>query len=145
MTYEKVLIYRAGTVPYIVENGQVLMMFMRPSNTEFGNGEYFQIAKGRVEGDEDMQTAAIREAKEELGLFMGNVSLIEEVGTFMGRTTVFLAKIKSRDMFGLPDEETADTAWMTLEQFLADGRDLHKPVVAAVHRQICRSEEKELR
>lgn len=140
MSYDKVLVYRAGTVPYIVEDGQVIMMFMRPSNELYG-GNQFQLCKGRVEEGEDMQTAAIREAKEELGLFVGNVLLIEEVGTFMGRTTVFLAKIKNRDMFGLPDEETADTTWMTLEQFMADGRDLHKPVVQAVYRQICRIEQ----
>jgi len=139
MSYDKVLVYRAGTVPYIIENGQVLMMFMRPSNEQYG-GNQFQLCKGRVEEGEDTQTAAIREAKEELGLFVGNMLMIEEVGNFMGRTTVFLAKIKDRNMFGLPDEETAETTWMTLEQFMADGRDLHKPVVQAVYRQICRNE-----
>lgn len=143
MSYEgKVLVYRAGTVPYIIEDGQVHMMFMRPSNELYGGNE-LQLCKGRVEDGEDTKTAAIREAKEELGLFVGNVLLVEEVGTFMGRTTVYLAKIKNRDMFGLPDEETAETAWLTLEQFMEVGRDLHKPVIQAVHRQICRIEQME--
>ncbi len=141
MSYEKTLTYRAGTVPYYIdESGEIQMMFMKPSNSEWG-GDQFQLAKGRIENGENTKDAAIREAKEELGLFVGNVLLVEEVGNFMGRTTVFLAKIKDRDMFGLPDDETADTTWMTLEQFMADGRDLHKPVIQAVHRQICRIEQ----
>lgn len=143
MNYEKTLTYRAGTVPYhINESGEIHMMFMKPSNSEWG-GDQFQLAKGRVEDGEGKQAAAIREAKEELGLFVGNVLLIEEVGNFMGRTTVFVAKVKDRDMFGLPDEETQSTCWMTLEQFMEDGRDLHRPVIQAVHRQICRIEHRD--
>lgn len=135
MTYNKTLIFRAGTIPYIVEDGQVLMMFMKPSNPEYG-GDTFQIAKGRVEDGEDMKTAALREAKEELGLFIGNVTLTEELGLFMGRTTVYVAKVKDRNMFGEPSFETSDVAWMTAEQFDQVGRDLHRPVVKAAARKI---------
>ena len=140
MNYDKrPVVYRAGTIPYLIENGKVQMMFMRPSDETYGT-DAFQLAKGRIEDGEDTKTAALREAKEELGLFIGNVSLVEEVGLFMGRTTVYVAKIKDRNMFGLPDEETADVAWMTVEQFDESGRDLHRPVVRAAHRLICRLE-----
>jgi 8-oxo-dGTP pyrophosphatase MutT (NUDIX family) len=135
MTYEKKLIFRAGTIPYIVENGQVLMMFMKPSNPEYG-GDTFQIAKGRVEDGEDIKTAALREAKEELGLFIGNVTLIEELGLFMGRTTVYVAKVKDRNMFGEPSFEAESVTWMTEQQFLDVGRVLHRPVVSAAMRKI---------
>lgn len=128
-------VHRAGTIPYIIEDGQVFMMFMKPSNPEYG-GDTFQIAKGRIEDGEDAQAAAIREAGEELGLFIGNVSLTEDLGVFMGRTTVFLAKVKDRNMFGLPGFETADVAWMTAEEFDMVGRDLHRPVVKAALRRI---------
>jgi len=140
MNYDKrTVVYRAGTIPYLIEDGKVQMMFMRPSDETYGT-DAFQLAKGRIEDGEDTKTAALREAKEELGLFIGNVSLVEEVGLFMGRTTVYVAKIKDRNMFGLPDEETADVAWMTVEQFDESGRDLHRPVVRAAHRLICRLE-----
>lgn len=131
----KKLVYRAGTIPYIVENGEIQLMFMKPSDPEFGGPE-FQIAKGRVEDDEDFQTAAIREAKEELGLFSGNVLLIEDVGNFLGRTQVYVAKIKDKDMFGEPSFETCDVRWMTVEQFEQEGRPLHVPVVKAANRVI---------
>ena len=125
-------VYRAGTIPYIVENGVVKMMFMRPSDAEYG-GDKFQLAKGKVEDGERTMDAALREAKEELGLFVGNVVRTEEVGVFMGRTTVYVAKIKDRIMFGEPSFETAETTWLTLDEFMEIGRELHRPVVQAAH------------
>lgn len=138
--YNKALTYRAGTIPYVVENGQIMMMFMRPSNPEYG-GDAFQIAKGRVEDGEQFKEAAIREAKEELGLFIGNVTLIEELGLFMGRTTVYVAKVKDRNMFGEPSFETSEVSWMTESQFMEEGRDLHRPVIQAAARLIRRLEQ----
>lgn len=140
MSYEKVLVYRAGTIPYVVKEGEVKMMFMRPSDPEF-SGDTFQIAKGRVEEGETHKETAIREAKEELGLFVGNVLLTEELGVFMGRTTVYVAKIKNEDMFGEPSFETEEVRWMTLDQFMTEGRELHRPVVQAAARLINRIEE----
>lgn len=137
----KILIYRAGLIPYVVENGKILMMFMKPSDPEFG-GDEFQIAKGKVEEDDESYLyAAIREAKEEIGLFVGNVIKTEEVGTFMGRTTVFVSKVKNKTMFGEPSFETGAVTWMTPEQFQMDGRILHRPVVQAAVRKIKQMEE----
>jgi 8-oxo-dGTP pyrophosphatase MutT (NUDIX family) len=132
---EKKLIYRAGTIPYVVENGEVLMMFMRPSDPEYG-GDTLQIAKGKIEDGETAMAAALREAKEEIGLFLGNVVKTEEVGVFMGRTTIFVAKVKDRTMFGEPSFETSEVAWLSESDFLEVGRDLHKPVVQAAVRKI---------
>jgi hypothetical protein len=39
-------------------------------------------------------------------------------------------------MFGEPSFETSDVQWMTLSEFLEDGRDLHRPVVQAAFRTI---------
>ena len=134
---EKHLVYRAGLVPYFVEkNGTIKMMFMRPSNYVYGTFTY-QLAKGKVEDeDETFYDAAIREAQEELGLFKSNIIKTEEVGNFMGRTMVYVSKVKNKDMFGMYSDETESTKWMTLDEFMDEGRELHKPVVQAVHRKI---------
>lgn len=131
----KKIIYRAGLIPYVVEDDQIVMMFMRPSDPDYG-GDRFQIAKGKVEDDENDLQAAIREAQEELGLFHGNVISTHQVGQFMGRTTIFVSKVRDKDLFDDPHFETGDTKWMTLEQFIDSGRDLHKPVVKASWRLI---------
>lgn len=142
MNYNKTLTYRAGTIPYIIEDDELKMMFMRPSDPEYG-GDAFQIAKGKVEDGEATEAAALREAKEELGLFVGNTSLTEELGTFMGRTTIYVARVKEKDLFGEPSFETGEVAWLTLTEFLAIGRDLHKPIVQAAVRLIERIESRE--
>lgn len=135
-------VHRAGLIPYIVEDGEIKLMFMKPTlEVAEWSGDAFQIAKGKIEDGETAVGAAIREAHEELGLFRGNVVLTEEVGIFMGRTTVFISKVKNKDMFGLPSDETSDTTWMTEAEFLEYGRDLHKPVVQACVRLIRKVED----
>ena len=141
MQHEVKKVFRAGLIPYIIEDDQILMMFMKPTaDVAEWSGDCFQIAKGKIEDGETAEAAAIREAHEELGLFRGNVVLTEEVGVFMGRTTVFVSKVKNKDMFGLPSDETSDVAWMTEDEFLEEGRDLHKMVVQACVRAIKRIE-----
>lgn len=135
-------VWRAGLIPYIIEDGVIKMMFMKPMpDVAEWSTDTFQIAKGKIENGESAMAAAIREAHEELGLFRGNVVLTEEVGVFMGRTTVFVSKVIDKDMFGLPSEETSDVTWMSEEEFMADGRDLHKPVIQAACRAIRRIED----
>ena len=132
-------IVRAGVIPYYMKDEEPVMLFMKPSKAKYG-GDVFQIAKGKVEEGESIKEGGLREAKEELGLFEGNISDLYELGTFMGRTTVYIAKIKDPDMFGLPGEETGDTKWMTKDEFLSEGRDLHKPVIKAAARLIEKKE-----
>jgi 8-oxo-dGTP pyrophosphatase MutT (NUDIX family) len=131
----KKIIYRAGVIPYIVEDGEVKMLFMRPSDGKYG-GDVFQLAKGKFEEGETAEEAGLREASEELGLFSGNVEQLTELGVFMVRTTVFIAKIKDKDHFGEPHFETKEVKWMTAKEFQATGRDLHKPVIKAAVRKI---------
>lgn len=150
-------VHRAGTIPYYVDEDEVVhMMFMKPSDPVFGGCEEivehadgttstvfvsrYQLAKGKVEDGESYYDAAIRESKEELGLFVGNIEYTEFLGTFMGRTHVYVSKINDVDMFGEPSFETESVVWMTLDEFLAEGRDLHKPTVQAAHRLICQLE-----
>ena len=128
-------IYRAGVIPYIVEDGEIQMLFMKPSDAKYG-GDVFQLGKGKFEEGETAEEAGLREANEELGLFKGNIEQLTNLGVFMGRTTVFIAKIKDKGMFGEPHHETEETKWLTAEEFQKIGRDLHKPVVKAAVRKI---------
>jgi len=133
MTRKK--IYRAGVIPYIQNGNDIEMMFMKPANKEHG-GDSYQVAKGKQETGEDIKETALREAKEELGLFIGNVDELHSIGEWLGRTTVFVAGIKDKEMFGDPHYETGSVAWLTLEGFMEKGRDLHKPIVKAAFRKI---------
>lgn len=126
---------RAGVIPYYIDDGQIKMMFMKPSDPKYG-GASFQIAKGKQEEGEEPLEAGLREANEELGLFKGNVTATHNLGKFLGRTHIYVAKIKDPDMFGDTCDETEETSWMTPEEFQADGRDLHKPIVKAAVRHI---------
>ena len=130
---------RSGVIPYIIENNEILMMFMKPSDGKFG-GDVFQIAKGKHEEGETALQAGLREASEELGLFEGNIIETHDLGTFLGRTSIYITKIANKDLFGDPCDETEEAAWLTLEQFEEVGRDLHKPVVKAAVRLIKKEE-----
>lgn len=134
-------ITRGGVIPYYIDDGKIKMMFMKSSNAKYG-GPLPQVAKGRIEEGEDIEEGAFREAREELGLFKGNVEQSHKLGEFLGRTHVFVAKIKDPDMFGDPStpEEVAEVLWMTPEEFQEGGRDLHKPMVKAAVRYIEKKE-----
>jgi len=135
---DKEKIYRAGVIPYYVEDGEINMMFMKPSNPKYG-GEKFQIAKGKQEKGESDKETAFREASEELGLFSGNVIDKHDLGNFLGRTRIYLAEIKDPNMFGDSDSETGAVEWMTPDEFNSTGRELHRPVVKAARRWIVES------
>ncbi len=139
---DKEKIYRAGVIPFYVEEGEVKMLFMKPSDPKFG-GDQFQIAKGKKEEGESDEEAAFREASEELGLFAGNVKERHDLGNFLGRTRIFLAEIKDPAMFGDPHFETGEVKWMSPNKFNAAGRSLHRPIVKAAGRWITESKELE--
>ncbi len=136
MKQDKKILYRAGVIPYLHKDGELRMLFMRPSDPKYG-GDVFQIAKGKIDPGETPLEAAMREGKEELGLFSGNVKRTTSLGGMMlGRTFFFVAEIENEDLFGDPHFETKETKWMTEREFMSVGRDLHKAVVKAAIRII---------
>lgn len=140
MQFTKKVLYRAGMIPYVIEDGEVVMMFMKPSDTTYG-GDQFQLCKGVIEPGETERQAVLREAHEELGLRESNIDLMMELGTFLGRTTVFIAKMYSKTEFDPPlDEETAEVAWLTCSEFLKIGRPLHYDLVQ-IAEQVIRKDE----
>lgn len=139
---QKEKIHRAGLVPYCIQDGEVKMLFMRPTihegHTWMHDKDKYQIAKGRID-DSDISTkdAALREGHEELGVWPGNILQVYELGTFLGRTTLFAAEIEDLSLFTAPDpNETAETKWLTLMEFLEIGRELHRSVVSSIDSMI---------
>ena len=134
-------IYRAGMIIYhLTESNEIKILFMMPSKDNYGT-PYFQIPKGKIEEGESPEDAAVRESKEEVGLFKPNIDgKIHHLGNFLGRTEMYVAKIKDVDQFGDPHHETKETKWMTPKEFQAEGRGLHKPVVKAGVRFIKKKE-----
>jgi len=135
----KKILYRAGMIPYLIEDNEVLMMFMKPSDTLYG-GDQFQLCKGVVEDNEDYRTAALREGAEELGLRQDNILSVTELGNFLGRTTVYVAKVKDRTSFDPFHYETAEITWLTCDEFLKKGRELHREIIQLAD-QVIRKEE----
>jgi 8-oxo-dGTP pyrophosphatase MutT (NUDIX family) len=128
-------IERSGMLPFIAEDDSIKILFMRPTDGKYG-GDVFQIAKGKHEDGESPEQACLREANEELGLFEGNIKQMKKLGKFLGYTHIYICEVADKDMFGDPHFETAETKWMTPEEFYEIGRDLHKPVVKAAVRFI---------
>lgn len=126
-------IWRAGMIPYYInESGEVEMMFMIPSDQTYG-GSAPQMAKGRIEDDEDPREAAVREAKEELGLIPQNIDGdIEYLGVHLGRTHVYTCRVMIRDLFGVFSFETEDVVWLTENEFHKHGRDIHRELAHIV-------------
>ncbi len=140
-SFEKPQIWRAGAIPYYIDdNGNIEMLFMVPSTTEYNKSQpdlkLPQIAKGRVEKFEQPLPAAIRECAEELGLRDENVVKTIEGGVVLGRTHIFAFQVKSRESFTRFSAETESTHWMNYDQFMANGRELHKPVVDMLYTKI---------
>lgn len=126
-------VYRAGMIPFHMdENGKIEMKFMIPSDQRFGTANP-QFAKGRIEKNENHEEAAMREAKEEIGLKEDNINWMYYLGIFLGRTYMYICEVKSKENFDEAHYETESTHWMTLEEFEKDGRELHRPVIREAH------------
>lgn len=132
-------IYRSGILPYIISDDEIQILFMKPSDPKYG-GDAFQMAKGKHEEGETPLETAVREGGEELGLFQHNIEQTYDLGTMLGRTHVYVVKIKDPSLFGDPHFETAETKWMTPDMFYQWGRRLHAPVVKAAVRRIKQEE-----
>lgn len=139
---------KAGFIPFVVENGEVVMMFMKSSDARFG-GDKPMIAKGYVDAGESVYAAAIREAEEELGLKANN--LIEDSimlgwnGSISGicdsyPMTIYMGQVKSRTQaeFIKPHYETESVHWMTFEEYVKNGRLSQLHIVKECHDKMIR-------
>jgi predicted NUDIX family NTP pyrophosphohydrolase len=123
------IVNRAGLIPfYVNEHNDIVMLFMVPTDNEWIDSVP-QISKGRLEQDEMLLKAAIREAKEELGLKSSNLIRIEPIGQY-STIMFYVGQINNPvDFDPFDTTETQKTVWLTLEQYQEEGRALHLPVV----------------
>lgn len=126
---------KAAFIAY--HNNRVLVA--RSSNPMFG-GPYFALCKGNVDEGESVEQAAIREAQEEVGLRIENLSSpVKHLGnfkTFGYILSVYWANVSDPDAFNEPCWEIAETKWMTWPEFSAVGREQHRPIINAFFQQL---------
>lgn len=140
-----------GVIPfYYNEVGDIKMCFMLPSGSETpwegqhgsddGVTVMYQIAKGSMESGETEWECALREGKEEIGLFEGNVDDHWQIPTkfVKGTLTLFVCKVKDPVMFGDPLDKTevVGTRWMTVEEFDQQGRQSQRHIVKSAYSTI---------
>ena len=90
----------------------------------------------------------MREAEEELGLRRQNLlsTFVGWSGSITGMDasypmTIYAGKVKSADDFDTPGYETAKTVWLSCEQFKAEGRKSHLPIVDSIYRKVVQIEQ----
>lgn len=139
-------IQKAGVIPYYYDRETPVMMFMVPSDPRYG-GTQFQIAKGHIDQSETAHDAALREGTEELGLIYNNIRHTKNIGsvTIYGNDdiyhlTVYAANIIDPENFNEPHFETGKCAWLTLSEFLANGKANQLNIVKKAHDYILRAD-----
>jgi 8-oxo-dGTP pyrophosphatase MutT (NUDIX family) len=131
---------KLGAIPWYEHAGKVFMLFMTPSDPAYG-GTRPQIAKGRQDAGESALHAALREAAEELGLRGSNIRAVSgraATENILGaddayQLTVYAVEVKNPRDFDQPHYETASTHWLSLENFLIQGRQNQAGMVKKVY------------
>lgn len=135
---EEEKVRRGAIIPYAIEDGEVYIALMKPSDPKYG-GNDFQIAKGIQEPGESIEKTAIREGEQELGLDLpNNIKLIWD--NKRGGITYFFVKV---EMVGLkPKEneegimETGSAKWFTINEAEKIIRDWQKPIIQMLMRRL---------
>jgi 8-oxo-dGTP pyrophosphatase MutT (NUDIX family) len=117
---------------------------MVSSDPMYGGGDP-AVAKGKIDTGENVKSASLREAEEELGLRQSNLKQetiqIGWSGEISGldatyEMTIYTGEVKNKSAFDEPDHEVAETKWLTLDQFKKEGRKSHLRIVQACHSKI---------
>jgi 8-oxo-dGTP pyrophosphatase MutT (NUDIX family) len=136
----RVLRKKLGAIPWYEHSGKVHMLFMTPSDPLYG-GTRPQIAKGGLDAGESEVQAALREASEELGLRGSNIRTVSDRATtenILGadaayQLTVYAVEVRNPRDFDKPHYETGSTHWLSLDEFLVQGRKNQAGIVKKVH------------
>ena len=125
---------KAGLIPYYFDHEQMRFKYlmMISSDPAFG-GEKPMISKGGIEIGESEEEGALREAEEELGLIRSNLKsfyFLKKIVERNSSLTFFAGEVISPSNFGPFHYETGSTHWMTLDEFIRDGREDHHHLVS---------------
>jgi 8-oxo-dGTP pyrophosphatase MutT (NUDIX family) len=134
---------RAGVIPYYIEDKDIKMMFFIPSDFRYG-GDKYQIAKGRVDPGEDVETAAIREAFEELGLNKRNIkkTFLSCKKKLIGYDNypydiyIYASEVFDKEDFSEYGYETGETIWLNMKEFRECGRKSQLDIVEETYKKI---------
>lgn len=129
--------FRAGIVPYWIDpdDGTILYMFMKPSDGKYG-GTDWQIAKGRFdEGEYNAEEVAIREGSEELGLKRENIKSVHYLD-IIRKMYVYFCEVEDMEDFNPFHEETGDVCWLSYDEFLLFGRDIHQDIMEMINDRV---------
>lgn len=117
---------KAGVIPYVYNNG-FEFLFMVPSNPNYGGYEP-QIAKGKVDKGENIQDAAIREGREELGLT--TYKSIHYLGQYKFRNPLHMYSMElNNKQLNTPHYETKKVVWLKYNQILENVRTEQLPII----------------
>ena len=123
---------RAGLIPYFKSTKGLMVYLMKPSDVKYG-GPKKQIAKGGIDDGETPLAAAMREAKEELGLRANNIKDVEltletdEITlTDQYHMSVFAGEIIDPGAWDKPHFETGWCGWVTIDYAINKGRHNHR-------------------
>jgi len=108
---------KGGILPFYISNGNIEIMLIKPSNPAYGGSDY-QMAKGRQDTGENIETTAKREGKEELGLKFSNVEDFFFVDSDIikdYKLTIYAVKVKNKDDFNKTDKEIKTRSWLNLK------------------------------
>ena len=129
---------RSGLVPYVIKDYQIYFLCMVPSDPKYGTSSP-QIAKGKIDEGESPTEAAVREAREELGIkeelldditFLGDFHILGK--NFQYNLSVYYAKYGNYNELNEPVYETKEVLWMTNELFQEKGRYIHKDIMQKI-------------
>lgn len=135
---------KAGCIPYVLVKDEPLMLFMVSSDETFG-GPDPMIAKGHVDPGETVEHAALREAREELGLKTSNIIQGTLFPAWRGRIEgnedtyefhVYACRVDDTNDFDEPHFETERVEWLTADQFKRLGRASHSQIVQQIANKI---------
>lgn len=124
---KKEIVKKAGLIPVRIVKDKVQMLFMRPNDPDgVWGGQIYQIAKGHIEDTENSLNAAVREAREELGIMSTDFQHVPQlIGTKQGpgfELTVFGVIVNPKPKLQLTTFETMDVKWLDPLKFAEIGR-----------------------
>jgi len=119
--------YKAGIIPFVKDkNENTSIILVRPTDPKFG-GNMPQICKGMVDKKEPVRAAAVRELKQEVGIGVEKIDLINTYDivkyhkipffTNSYELSVFCTKLKEKfDLTNLENDGEVTADWYDLSQ-----------------------------